>query len=116
MKKSTYWLAGSLAALALLGAMTAAAGDRVTPSQIATATTSAQHEAIAQAYEDEAAASEKRAESHATMAQTYRMGPNKSSGASMGNHCGRLEETYRSAAAEYRMLAKEHREMAAAAK
>jgi len=34
----------------------------------------------------------------------------------MASHCSRLEEAFRSAANEYRMLAEERREMAAAAK
>ncbi|MGH8134728.1 MAG: hypothetical protein ACRER4_00135 [Steroidobacteraceae bacterium] len=115
MKKFTCWLAGGLATLALIGAATVATGETVTQAQIEAATTVAQHEAIAQSYEQEAAASEKKAESHAKMAQTYRLGPNKAPGASMANHCERIEKDLRSAASEYRMLAKEHREMAAKA-
>lgn len=116
MKKFTSWLAGGLAMLALIVAAPTATGEGVTQAQIEAASTSVQHEAIAQSYEEEAAATETRADSHAKMAQTYRLGLNKTSGASMANHCGRLEEAFRSAAVEYRMLAKEHREMAAAAR
>ena len=116
MKKLTCWLAGGLATLALIGAATVAIGETVTPAQIEAATTKAQHEAIAQSYEEEAVASEQRADSHAKMAQTYRLGMQKMPGASMANHCKRLEKDFRSAAAEYRMLAKEHREMAARAR
>ena len=116
MKRLNSWLAGGVAALALIGATTVAIGETVTQAQIEAATTAAQHEAIAQSYEQEAAASEKKADGHAKMAKTYRLGPNKTSGASMANHCKRLEKNFRSAAREYRMLAKEHHEMAAAAR
>jgi len=117
MKKLNCWLAGGLAALALVGAATAAApGEVVTPAQIEAATTAEQHEAIARSYDEEAVASERRAESHAKMAETYRHVHKKTSGTSMANHCSRLEEGYRNAASEYRKLAAEHREMAAAAR
>ena len=115
MKKFTCWLAGGFATLALIGAATVATAETVTPAQIEAATTAAQHEAIAQSYEQEAAASEKQADSHAKMAQTYRLGIQKMPGGSMANHCKRLEKDYRDAAAEYRMLAKEHHQMAAKA-
>jgi len=116
MKKLNCWLASGLATLALVGAAAAAAEEVVTQAQIEAATTAAQHEAIARSYDEEAAASEKRAESHAKMAQTYRLTFSKKPGASMANHCGQLEKASRSAADAYRGLAAEHREMAAAAK
>lgn len=107
-------LAGGVAALALIGAASAAPGDVVTQAQIEAASTPAQHEAIARSYDDEAAAAVARAEGHAKMADTYRYygkGPRPK----MARHCERLAKTYRTAAEEYRMLAQEHREMAAAA-
>ena len=117
MNKLQSWLAGGLTALALVGAAAAAAGEAVTQAQIEAATTALQHEAIARSYDEEATATELRAKSHAKMAQTYRLASSsKMPGASMANHCNRLEEAYRSAASEYRMLAEEHRKMAAAAK
>lgn len=109
-------LAGGLVALALLGAMSAAAGEVVTQAQIEAATTAAQHEAIARSYDEEAIAADSRADSHAAMARTYDNAFRKSSGAAMASHCSRLEEAYRSAASEYRKLATEHRQMAAAVK
>ena len=116
MNKLQSWLAGGVAALTLIGAAAAAAGEVVTPAQIEAATTAVQHEAIARSYDEEATAAESRAKSHAKMAQTYRLASSKMPGASMANHCSRLEGAYRTAAEEYRMLAKEHREMATAAK
>ncbi len=115
MKKLTCWLAGGLATFALIGAASGSTGETVTQAQIEAATTAAQHEAIAKSYEQEAAASEKKADSHAKMAQTYRLGPSKMSAESMANHCSRIEQDFRSAAAEYRLMAAEHRKMAAAA-
>lgn len=107
-------LAGGIAALALIGAASAAPSEIVTQAQIEAASTPAQHEAIARAYEQEAAAAESRAENHAKMARTYRY-YGKASRPSMARHCERLAKSYRTAAKEYRMLAQEHREMAAAA-
>lgn len=107
-------LAGGIAALALVSAASAAPDDVVTQAQIEAASTSAQHEAIARTYEEQAASAETRAESHAKMADAYRYygkGPRPK----MAGHCERLAKTYRTAATEYRMLAQEHREMAAAA-
>jgi hypothetical protein len=115
MNRFTGLLAGGVAVLALLGATSANAGEVVTQAQIEAAQTAEQHEAIAKSYDDEAVAAERSADSHAKLVQTYRLGFNKTSGASMANHCLRLEESFRSAAVEYRMLAKEHREMAAKA-
>ncbi|MGQ0383210.1 MAG: hypothetical protein ACT4UP_00785 [Gammaproteobacteria bacterium] len=108
-------LAGGIAALALIGAAAAAPSDPVTQAQIEAARTPEQHEAIARAYDDEAAAAEKRAERHAKMARTYRYAYGKGGRASMLSHCERLEKGFRSAAAAYRGLAKQHRQMAAGA-
>jgi cytochrome c551/c552 len=117
MNKFQSWLAGGLTALALIGATAAAAGEVVTQAQIEAATTAAQHEAIARSYDEEATATELRAQSHAKMAQTYRLASSgKTSGASMASHCSRLEQDFRDAADEYRSMAAEHRKMAAEAK
>jgi len=117
MNKLQSWLAGGLTALAFVGAAAAAAGEVVTQAQIEAATTAVQHEAIARSYDEEATAAELRAESHAKMAQTYRLASgSKMPGASMANHCSRLEKDYRDAAVEYRSMAAEHRKMAAEAK
>lgn len=116
MNTFTRMLAGAVAALALVGAATAAPDDVVTQAQIEAAKTPEQHEAIARAYDDEAAAVEQRAEGHAKMAKTYRYAYGKGGRASMANHCERLEKDFRNAATAYRELAKEHRQMAAQAK
>jgi len=117
MNKLQSLLAGGLAALALVGATAAAAGEVVTQAQIEAATTAVQHEAIARSYDEAATAAESQAKSHAKMAQTYRLASSsKMPGESMANHCSSLEKDYRDAAVEYRSLAAEHRKMAAEAK
>jgi len=88
----------------------------VTEAQVAAASTPGDHEAIAQAYDTEAAAAEARAQAHDKMAKTYMMGGSpKASPAPMASHCDRLASSYRAAAADYRALATEHRKLAAAA-
>ena len=116
MSKLNFWLASGIATLALLGTGTAVGGEVVTEAQIEAARTSEQHEAIARSYEDEATAAERRAESHAKMAQTYRLAYAKTPRESMASHCMDLEKDYRNAASAYRKLAEEHHKMAEAAK
>ena len=115
MNRLTAILAGGIAVLAMMGTAVAATGDMVTQAQIEAAKTSEQHEAIARSYEEEATAAERRAESHAKMAQTYRLAYAKTPRESMANHCKMLEKNSRDAASEYRKMAAEHRKMAAAA-
>jgi hypothetical protein len=83
----------------------------VTDAQVASASTAADHETIATAYDAEATAADQKAAEHAAMAKAYRSLGQKGS-ASMTSHCNRLIEEYRAAAKEYRSLAAEHREMA----
>jgi len=116
MNKLQSWLAGGLTALVLIGTTAAAAGEVVTQAQIEAATTAEQHEAIARSYDEQAAAAELQAESHAKMAQTYRLASGKMPGASMADHCSRLEKDYRDAADQYRSMAALLRKMAAEAK
>jgi hypothetical protein len=111
------YLLAALATLVALGLSTQTfAADVVTEAQIASARTPADHEAIAQAYEAEAAVAESTAQGHDKMAQTYRIGgAPKGSSAAMASHCDRLATSYRTAATEYRALASEHRKLATAA-
>ena len=102
-------------ALTLLLAVPGSATADVTEAQIAAAKTPADHEAIAKAYDAEAAAAEAKAKAHEGMARTYRTGGGtpKASPTAMVGHCDRLMKTYSSAAVEYRALAAEHRKLAA---
>ena len=107
--------AAMAAALTLFFAVPGPAIADVTESQIAAAKTPADHEAIAKAYDAEAAAAEAKAKAHEGMARTYRAGGGgpKANSAAMTGHCDRLMKSYSSAAAEYRALAAEHRKLAA---
>jgi hypothetical protein len=107
----------SLAALAAVVALCLAtplpAAAEVTEAQIAAARTPADHEAIAKAFEEDAATADAKAKEHEAMALTYRSaGGPKSNTNSMVRHCKRLVKDYTDAAADYRALAAEHRGMA----
>lgn len=85
-------------------------GSTVTAAQLEAARTPADHEAIARAYDEEAASLERKAEAHAGMAKIYRGGgAPKAHSPSMISHCERLVAQYRGAAREARALASEHR-------
>lgn len=113
MKLQSNWFA-ALAAVLALGLVTPlAAAAEVTEAQIAAARTVADHEAIAKAYEANAATADVKAREHEAMARVYRStGGPKSNTNSMVRHCERLVKDYTDAAADYRALATEHRGMA----
>jgi hypothetical protein len=104
--------AGAAAILLSGGAM--AAEPVATPAQIAAATTPADHEAIAAAYDKEATALDAKAREHEQMAKAYSSAAAKKGmdSAAMHAHCAKLAERYSEAAAENRELAKQHRAMA----
>jgi len=107
--------AALFAATSLLAFAPSQAGDKsdgstVTAAQIEAARTPADHEAIARAYDAEAAALERKAEAHEAMAKIYLGGgAPKAHSPSMTSHCERLVTQYRGAAKEARALAVEHR-------
>ena len=111
-------LAALFAATCLLVVGTVEAGDSpappaVTVQQLEAARTPADHAAIAQAYEDEAATLERKAQAHEAMAKIYRGGgAPKANSAAMTSHCERLVAQYRGAAQAARSLASEHRALA----
>ena len=102
-------------ALTLFVAVPGSATADVTEAQVAAAKTPADHEAIAKAYDAEAATAEAKAKAHEGMARTYGAGGGapKASSAAMVGHCDRLMKEYSAAAVEYRALAAEHRKLAA---
>jgi hypothetical protein len=117
MKLPTNVLAVLVTALALaVAAPWAFAGtdsDGPTAAQLEAARTPADHAAIAQAYEDEAAALERKADAHEAMAKIYRSGGAPKAGSpAMTSHCERLVKEYRGAAQSARSLAAEHRALA----
>jgi guanyl-specific ribonuclease Sa len=89
----------------------------LTPAQIEAARTPADHEAIAQALEAEAATLDEKAKSHEAMERIYRGGGiPKANWVTMANHCKSLIAQYRSTAKETRELAAAHRAAAKALK
>ena len=115
MNTRYHLFAAMAAALTLFLAVPGSATADVTETQVAAAKTPADHEAIAKAYDAEAAAAEAKAKAHEGMARTYRTGGGtpKASPTVMVGHCDRLMKTYSAAAVEYRALAAEHRKLAA---
>lgn len=113
MKLQSSLLAAAAAALALCIAVPNAATAEVTEAQITAARSPADHEAIAEAYEADAATADAKVKEHKAMARVYRSaGGPKSNGNSMVRHCDRLVNEYTNVAADYRALAAEHHNMA----
>lgn len=113
MKRLVTMLNAGVVALMLSGGAWASGGDHLDATQIAAAKTPADHEAIAESYEAEAAAADAKAASHESMAKTYRTGGSpKGSRTTMAGHCERLVKQYRAVAEENRLLAAAHRQMA----
>jgi len=115
MKLHNNSLAAFAATLAFCLASPLHAAAEVTETQIAAAKTTADHEAIAKAYEADAFTAEAKAKEHEAMARKYRSigGPKSTANSSpMVRHCERLVKSYTDAAADYRALAAEHHSMA----
>ena len=112
MKSLIVMLSASLAALALSGSAWAAGSTALDPAKIEAAKTSADHQAIASAYEAEAAALEKKAEMHKNLSQTYGQPGGKPWQAAQAKHCDSVAASLTTAAQEDRALAAEHRKMA----
>jgi hypothetical protein len=86
--------------------------------QVASAQTKAEHEAIAQRFDAEAAELDSRAAEHEKLATLYQRGQGggaKGGSASLAHHCESFVKNLRESAAEARELAKGHREAAAQA-
>jgi hypothetical protein len=118
MKSLATMLSAGAVALMLSGGAWAAGDAVVSPAQIEAAKTSADHEAIAAAYDKEAASLEAMAKEHEVMAKSYgtsAAGTKGANAASMAAHCNKLVTDYKAAAKENRDLAAAHRQMAKAA-
>jgi hypothetical protein len=118
MKSLATMLSAGAVALMLSGSAWAAGDAVVSPAQIEAAKTSADHEAIAAAYDKEATRFAEMAKDHEAMATSYRaasVGTKGANAAAMSAHCSKLVTTYKQAAEENRQLAAEHRAMAKAA-
>lgn len=112
MKPLVVMLSASLAALALAGGAWAEHAHRLDPAWVGAAKTSAEHEAIAKAYEAEALGFEKTAGMHKNLAETYGAPGGKPWQAAQAKHCDSVSASLKTAAAEDRALAAEHRKIA----
>lgn len=82
---------------------------------VETAQTSADHEAIAKRFEDEATQLDKQAAQHERLAKQYHRGqgvPPKGNAAGLANHCDRLTKNLKASATDARAMAQLHREVA----
>jgi hypothetical protein len=84
--------------------------DNPSAAAIESAKTPADHEALAKAYEDEAARLSKEADTHEEIARIYKN--TIGAKAAMGGHCAALAKEYRAAAKENRELATIQHELA----
>ena len=109
----------TLLALSLaLGGYASAAGDfgrSVTEGNVARAKSKADHEALAQSYEEEAKALDAKAAEHEGLARTYAGLGYWKDKRGLISHCASLVDQYRAAAKETRELARAHHELAAEA-
>ena len=102
-------------AISLMGVATAGTTPPVTAAQITSASTAADHEAIAKGFDEQAADLAAKADQHQDMANAYRTA-GKPAVTMQSKHCDALTKDLKAAAAESRALAAEHHKMAAAAK
>lgn len=85
-------------------------------TMIQSATTKADHEALATHYEQEAKALQAKAAEHQKMAQAYgKSGVYSQTKSNLRQHCVVLTSKYQEAANEYLELAKQHRQLAGGA-
>jgi len=103
-------------ALALVGCAPAGKMTHDMDARIQSASTKADHEALAAHYEQEAKALQEQASEHQKLVETYRRTTyGKVSSAELARHCEHLAAKYLEAAGANLDLAREHRELAAQA-
>ena len=113
MRRIFSTLSAGLVAVALSGSVWAADTDPLDTIKIQAAKTPADHEAIAKAYEAEAARFEKMAGMHKGLAETYSTQAGaKSWHTAQAKHCDSIAANLQAAARESRELAAEHEKMA----
>lgn len=122
--RSTVLVAAAAALLAIGSSRVASADetkmnmDHNPPSidrMVETAHSKADHEAIAQRFDEEAERLEQLASTHETLAKRYRSGMGvgpKTNPAGLVNHCETLVKNLRASAREAREMAQMHRQMA----
>lgn len=94
----------------------ASAADDDLSAMIEKAKTAADHEAIAERYDKQAADAKKEADIHRKMEKSYSVGGFKGTPTALPQHCAALAKHYDELAQEYATLAAAHRDMAKAAK
>ncbi len=112
MKRSIMLVSAGIAAFGLSGGVLPATAGVPDPATIAAAKTPADHEAIAKAYEEEAASLDKLAAMHKNLGETYGQPGGKPWQASQSKHCASVATELAAAAKNERALAAEHRKMA----
>lgn len=112
MKRSVMMLSAGIAALGISGGILPAGAAVPDPATITSAKSPADHDAIAKAYEDEAASLEKMAEMHKNLGDTYAQPGGKPWQAAQAKHCRSVATELAAAAKNERALAAEHRKMA----
>ncbi len=112
MKRSVMMLSVGITALGLSGGILPASAGVPDPAMISAAKTPADHEAIAKAYEEEAASLDKLAAMHKNLGETYGQPGGKPWQASQSKHCASVATELAAAAKNERALAAEHRKMA----
>ncbi|MEZ5447169.1 MAG: hypothetical protein R3F45_15560 [Gammaproteobacteria bacterium] len=116
MKIRTLFLAATLAGAAVTPLVTFGGADDSIEKMVMSASTKADHEALARHYEAETSALLAKAEEHRTMGAAYgHVDYGKGGAAALAQHCKNLESSYRTAAAENESLARIHQALAAEA-
>lgn len=107
----------SLVALLLVSACARPVGKMAhdMETMIQSATTKADHEALATHYEQEAKALQAQAADHRRMAEAYDKSGYIKTKTNLVQHCNLLVSKYQEAAGEYIELAKQHRQLAGGA-
>jgi FKBP-type peptidyl-prolyl cis-trans isomerase (trigger factor) len=115
MTRGSVWLAGMLIAIAALVAIPRSAAraadedDQDIEQMVASAKTSADHEAIAKYFDREAKHDHKLAVKYKKIAASYKSLPRM---AEMEQHCSSLADFYKNAAQEASLIAARHEAMA----
>jgi hypothetical protein len=105
-------LSVGVAAFGLSGGILQASANVPDSVTISAAKTPADHEAIAKAYEEEAASLDKLAAMHKNLGDTYGQPGGKPWQPAMSKHCASVSTELAAAAKNERALAAEHRKMA----
>jgi len=112
MERSVMMLGAVIVAFGLSGGFLPASAAAPDPATISAAKTPADHEAIAKAYEEEAASLDKLAARHKDLGETYGQPGGKLWQAGQSKHCLSVANELAAAARNERALAAEHRKMA----